>query len=215
MPNDSGFRGSRASKERWWCGTHFPGVFLECAASRGKPFCINDCRRPTILHLFHASESHSFQPRPSAAGLQRRCPAEMLRTFHRTLIFFFLSLFPHPLSLVQHYLGQPSWKQIMCWSFRRQKGGGWQSRDSFALVYLSSVRRWICSRLSVTEMLCDINHITVAWLNWWWICWWSPIGFGNYDMQLLSTVTLDQSYRFTLLTKQHNHESHLLGFPCN
>lgn len=102
MPNDYGFRGSGASKERWWCGMHFPGVFLECAVSRGKPFCINDCRRPTILHLFHASESHSFQPRTSAGGLPRLCPAEKLQTFPRTLIFFFLSLFPHPLSLVQH-----------------------------------------------------------------------------------------------------------------
>lgn len=36
---------------------------------------------------------------------------------------------------------------------------------------LLSLRRWICFRLRVTEMLCDINHITAAWLNWWWICW--------------------------------------------
>lgn len=29
-------------------------------------------------------------------------------------------------------------------------------------VPLSSVRRWICSRLRLTEMLCDINHIAAA-----------------------------------------------------
>lgn len=97
MANNYGFRGSGASKERWCCGTHFPGVFLECAASLGKPFCINSRRRPTILHLFHDSESHSFQPRPSAAGLQRHCPAEKLQTFPRTLIFFsFFLSFPTP-----------------------------------------------------------------------------------------------------------------------
>lgn len=95
LANDYSSRGCGASKERWCCGTHFPGVFLECTASRGKPFFISDCRKThNSLHLFHAGESHSFQPRPSAVGLLRRCPTEKLWTFLRTFISLSFSLFP-------------------------------------------------------------------------------------------------------------------------
>lgn len=208
LANDYSFRGCGASKERWCCGTHFPGVFLECAVSRGKPFCISDCRRHTILCICSmlASLIH-FGPHLLLWVSWGVVPLKSCEPSSE-LLSLFLSLSLSPLLLsTPSLLFDTNWgsqaENELCVEVsldKREEADGVVIHLLLCRLPLLSLRRWICFRLRVTEMLCDINHITAAWLNWWWICWWSPKGFGNYDMQLLSTVTLDQSYRFTLLT---------------
>lgn len=107
LANDYSFRGCGASKERWCCGTHFPGVFLECATSRGKPFCISDCRRHTILcicsmlvSLIHFGPGLLLWVSWGVVPLKSCEPSSEPLSLLLSLSFPSSSL--HPLSLVRH-----------------------------------------------------------------------------------------------------------------
>lgn len=90
-PNDYSFRGCRASKERWCCGTHFfPGV---CAIS-GETFCsrhMNLCICSMLVSLIHFSPGLLLWVSWGVVPLKSCGPSS-------ELLSLFLS--PHPLSLV-------------------------------------------------------------------------------------------------------------------